>query len=299
MSWLQIKTLIRPEQAEQLEAWLLQAGACAITLTDAEDQPVFEPIRGTTPLWQSTQLTGLYDAKQDAEQMLHKMQQLWQSSYPETPMPTLQLEILEDKDWIREWMDSFQPMQMGQRLWVVPSWLKPPKADAVNLILDPGLAFGTGTHPTTKLCLQWLDSLDLENKTLLDFGCGSGILGIAGLLLGAKHAWGIDIDPQALQASQQNAERNHLDPAKFPVYYPEQCPSISCDLLVANILAGPLISLAEELAKRIKPGGKIALSGILDHQAKDVSQAYSPWFELDELTQEEDWVRITATRKGA
>ena len=244
MSWLQIKTLIRPEQADEFENWLVEAGACAITLTDAEDQPVFEPIRGTTPLWQSTQLTGLYDGKQNAEQMLQTMQQLWETSYPKIPMPTLQLEILEDKDWIREWMDSFHPMQMGQRLWIVPSWLKPPQPDAVNLILDPGLAFGTGTHPTTKLCLQWLDGLELEGKTLLDFGCGSGILGIAGLLLGAKQAWGTDIDPQALQASQQNAERNQLDPERFPVYYPEKCPSISCDVLVANILTSITSSCA-------------------------------------------------------
>lgn len=297
MSWLQIKTLICPEQAEQLENWLVEAGACAISLTDAEDQPVFEPIRGTTPLWQSTLLTGLYDGKQNAQQMLQNMQLLWQANYPNTAMPELQLEILEDKDWIREWMDSFKPMHMGERLWIVPSWLEAPDADAVNLILDPGLAFGTGTHPTTKLCLQWLASLNLENKTLLDFGCGSGILGIAGLLLGAKQAWGTDIDPQALQASQQNAERNDLNPQRFPVYYPEHCPDISCDVLVANILAGPLISLAEELAGRIKPGGMMALSGILSHQAEDVSCAYSPWFELDKPTQEDDWVRITGKRK--
>src|SRR5690554_685058 len=297
MSWLQIKTLINPEQAEAFENWLVDAGACAITLTDAEDQPVFEPIRGTTPLWQSTLLTGLYDGKQNADQMLHTMQALWQTNYPDKPMPELQLEILEDKDWIREWMDSFKPMHMGERLWIVPSWLEAPDADAVNLILDPGLAFGTGTHPTTKLCLQWLASLNLENKTLLDFGCGSGILGIAGLLLGAKQAWGTDIDPQALQASQQNAERNHLDPQRFPVYYPEKCPDISCDVLVANILAGPLISLAQELASRIKPGGSMALSGILSHQAEEVSRAYSPWFELDKPTQEDDWVRITGKRK--
>lgn len=299
MSWLQIKTLIRPEQAEQFENWLIEAGACAITLTDAEDQPVFEPIRGTTPLWQSTQLTGLYDGKQNAEQMLLTMQQLWQTDFPHLPMPTLQLEILEDKDWIREWMDSFHPMQMGKRLWIVPSWLKPPQPEAVNLILDPGLAFGTGTHPTTRLCLQWLDGLNLENKTLLDFGCGSGILGIAGLLLGAKQAWGTDIDPQALQASQQNAVRNQLDPQRFPVYYPENCPTISCDVLVANILAGPLISLAEELAGLVKLGGEIALSGILSHQAEEVSNAYSLWFELDKPTQEDDWIRITGRRKGA
>jgi ribosomal protein L11 methyltransferase len=294
---LQIKTLIRPEQAEQLEDWLLEAGACAITLTDAEDQPVFEPIRGTTPLWQSTQLTGLYDGNLDVDLMLNQLQQSWQALYPEISVPVLQVEILEDKDWIREWMDSFHPIRMGRRLWVVPSWHQPPEPNAVNLILDPGLAFGTGTHPTTALCLQWLDSLDLKNKTLLDFGCGSGILGIAGLLLGADQAWGIDIDPQALQASQQNAERNTIDPVRFPVYYPEDCPDISCDVLVANILAGPLISLSEELSGRIRPGGLLALSGILAHQAEDVAAAYRRWFELDAIINKDGWVRITGIRK--
>lgn len=298
MSWLQLKTLIRPEQAETLEDWLLDAGACAITLTDAEDEPVFEPVRGTTPLWNATRLTALYDGNQDVDTMLLQLAQSWQAQHPGQPIPQLQAEILEDKDWIREWMDSFHPLRMGQRLWVVPSWHQPPEADAVNLILDPGLAFGTGTHPTTALCLQWLDGLDLNNKSLLDFGCGSGILGIAGLLLGAAHAWGVDIDPQALQASRQNAERNGIDPARFPVYYPEHCPELTCDVLVANILAGPLISLETELANRIRPGGLLALSGILARQAEAVAQAYRNHFELDAITEQDGWVRITGTRKG-
>lgn len=298
MSWLQLKTLIRPEQAETLEDWLLEAGACAITLTDAEDEPVFEPVRGTTPLWNSTRLIALYDGNQDVDAMLLQLTQNWQAQHPDQPVPQLQAEILEDKDWIREWMDSFHPLRMGQRLWVVPSWHQPPEADAVNLILDPGLAFGTGTHPTTALCLQWLDGLDLEHKSLLDFGCGSGILGIAGLLLGAAQAWGVDIDPQALQASRQNAERNGIDPVRFPVYYPEHYPELTCDVLVANILAGPLISLETELASRIRPGGLLALSGILARQAEAVAQAYRNHFELDAITEQDGWVRITGTRKG-
>lgn len=298
MSWLQLKTLIRPEQAETLENWLLDAGACAITLTDAEDEPVFEPVRGTTPLWNATRLTALYDGNQDVDAMLLQLIRNWQAQHPDQPVPQLQAEILEDKDWIREWMDSFHPLRMGQRLWVVPSWHQPPAADAVNLILDPGLAFGTGTHPTTALCLQWLDGLNLENKSLLDFGCGSGILGIAGLLLGAAQAWGVDIDPQALQASHQNAERNGINPARFPVYYPEHCPELSCDVLVANILAGPLISLETQLASHIRPGGLLALSGILARQAEAVAQAYRNHFDLDAITEQDGWVRITGTRKG-
>ncbi|WP_404418148.1 50S ribosomal protein L11 methyltransferase [Marinospirillum sp.] len=297
MSWLQIKTLVSPEQAETLEDWLLEAGACAITLTDAEDNPVFEPIRGTTPLWQATCISGLYDGQQDAHAMQSRIQTRWEEVFPGLPVPRLQLEILEEKDWIREWMDSFSPLQMGQRLWVVPSWHQPPEPDAVNLLLDPGLAFGTGTHPTTALCLGWLDAQKLEGQTLLDFGCGSGILGIAGLLLGASQAWGVDIDPQALQASSQNAERNGLAAEAFPVYYPDACPKLQVDVLVANILAGPLIDLASSLAQKVKPGGKMALSGILAHQAEEVAQAYRPWFDLEPFQQKDDWVRITGQRK--
>ncbi|SFB81272.1 [LSU ribosomal protein L11P]-lysine N-methyltransferase [Marinospirillum celere] len=298
MSWLQIKTLVNPEQSAILEDWLLEAGACAITLTDAEDNPVFEPIRGTTPLWQATWITGLYDGQKDAQAMKKDIQQRWQATYPDQPAPELHLEILEDKDWIREWMDSFSPIQMGQRLWVVPSWHQPPEPKAVNLMLDPGLAFGTGTHPTTALCLAWLDAQDLEGKNLLDFGCGSGILGIAGLLLGASQAWGVDIDPQALEASRQNSSRNGLAKDAFPVYYPERCPELQVDVLIANILAGPLIDLAPTLAAKVKPKGLLALSGILAHQAHEVIQAYQPWFDLDPIQSKDEWVRITGQRKN-
>lgn len=296
MSWLQIKTLVPPSQAAQVEDWLMQAGACAITLTDAKDEPVFEPIRGTTPLWSSTQILGLYDGKLEASRLIQQLENQWHNTFPTLPPPQIQFEILEDKDWIREWMDSFQPLPMGQRLWVVPSWQTPPDPQAVNLLLDPGLAFGTGTHPTTALCLQWLDAQSLEGKQLLDYGCGSGILAIAGLLLGAEKAWGVDLDPQALQASHNNARLNQINVERFPVCYPEQCPAMSCDILVANILAGPLIDLAPSLALKLKPGGQLALSGILEHQAQAVMEAYQPWFELDDVAQQQEWVRISGRR---
>lgn len=298
MSWLQIKTLVSPDQATTLEDWLLEAGANAITLTDAEDNPVFEPIRGTTPLWQATWITGLYDGNQDAQAMQTSIQKRWQETFPDQPPLQLHLEILEEKDWIREWMDSFSPLQMGNRLWVVPSWHQPPNPQAVNLLLDPGLAFGTGTHPTTALCLAWLDAQSLNHKTLLDFGCGSGILGIAGLLLGAQQAWGIDIDPQALEASRQNALRNGLAEDAFPVYYPEHCPELQVDVVVANILAGPLIDLAPTLASKVKPGGLLALSGILDHQADAVIAAYQPWFDLEPVQSRDEWLRISGQRNN-
>ncbi|ODC03972.1 ribosomal protein L11 methyltransferase [Terasakiispira papahanaumokuakeensis] len=297
MSWLQIKTQVAPEDAEVIEDQLLEAGACAITLSDAQDTPVFEPIRGTTPLWATTVVTGLYDGNADAAQMQQQIHQWWTTHRPEAPALQLKVEILEDKDWIREWMDSFEPLKMGDRLWVVPSWLEPPEPEAVNLRLDPGLAFGTGTHPTTALCLEWLDQQRLQGQNVIDFGCGSGILGIAALLLGASQAWGTDIDPQALEASRENARRNHLDPARFPVYFPEQCPEIQADTLVANILAGPLIDLAPTLARLVRSGGQLLLSGILAHQAEAIIEAYQPWFEMQPPVQREDWVRLTGQKR--
>lgn len=297
MSWLQVSTLVKPEEATNFENWLVTAGATAITLTDALDNPVYEPERGTTPLWEATRITALYDAKLDAQILLSQLNNLWKQQYPQLTPPEIKLEILEDKDWIREWMDSFKPMHLGGSLWVVPSWLTPPDPSAVNLILDPGLAFGTGTHPTTRLCLQWLAQQDLTGKNLLDFGCGSGILGIAGLLLGAKQAWGVDIDPQALQASQANAQRNNLPASSFPVYYPENCPSLSCEVVMANILAGPLISLAEVIAAKVAPKGWLVLSGILAQQAEEVMQAYAAWFDFSAPVQDEDWMLLSAQRR--
>lgn len=297
MSWLQIKTQVAPEDADVIEDQLLEAGACAITLSDAQDTPVFEPIRGTTPLWATTVVTGLYDGNADAAQMQQQIHQWWTTHHPEAPPLQLKVEILEDKDWIREWMDSFEPLKMGDRLWVVPSWLEPPEPEAVNLRLDPGLAFGTGTHPTTALCLEWLDQQPLQGQTVIDFGCGSGILGIAALLLGATQAWGTDIDPQALEASRENARRNHLNPDRFPVYFPEQCPEVQADTLVANILAGPLIDLAPTLASHVRSGGQLLLSGILAHQAEAVIEAYQPWFDMQPPVNRDDWIRLTGQKR--
>lgn len=194
-------------------------------------------------------------------------------------------------------MDNFHPMRFGERLWIVPSWHAAPEPDAVNLLLDPGLAFGTGTHPTTSLCLQWLDAQQLQGKTLIDFGCGSGILAIAGLLLGAEHAVGTDIDIQALEASRDNARRNQIADERFDLYLPEQMPDTPADVLVANILAGPLVSLAPRLASLVKPGGLLALSGILAEQTDEILQAYRADFELDPVADQEGWIRVSGRRR--
>ncbi|MEH6471666.1 MAG: 50S ribosomal protein L11 methyltransferase [Halopseudomonas sp.] len=301
MPWLQLKLETPPQLSEQYEDLLLEAGACAVTLEDAADQPLFEPERGTTPLWDSTRLIGLFDAETDMNLVLTLLKHGHQQIAPETPLPPHKTELVEDKDWEREWMDNFHPMQFGQRLWVCPSTKPIPDPSAANLILDPGLAFGTGTHPTTALCLEWLDQQELNNATLIDYGCGSGILGIAGLLLGASKMIGTDIDPQALLASRDNAQRNNIDDSRVELYYPNQLAEhdtqACADILVANILAGPLVELANTLQTLVKPGGKLALSGVLASQTEQLIEAYSPWFELEAAVTREDWVRLTGVRR--
>ena len=302
MPWLQLKAHIAPEQAEFLEELLLDEGATAIGLQDAHDDPVFEPERGTTPLWEDTILTGLYDDLEGVESMLERIEAAWSEQMPGEPCPTIEYELLADRDWEREWMDDFTPLRMGQRLWIVPSWHEPPEADAVNLILDPGLAFGTGTHPTTALCLEWLDELavtgHLAQQTVLDVGCGSGILAIAALKLGASHADATDIDPQALQASRDNAERNGIAESNLNLYYPEQLSDGGdYPIVTANILAGPLVELAPMIAGHVAPGGRIALSGVLANQANEVYEAYAAQgIAMDEPVIREGWVRLSGLR---
>lgn len=292
MPWLQVRLAISPEQAETYEDALLEVGAVSVTFMDAEDQPIFEPELNTTPLWSHTHLLALFEADTDAEHVLAHLRLLTDAELPEHMS-----EIIEDQDWERSWMDNFQPMRFGQRLWIVPSWHAAPEPEAVNLLLDPGLAFGTGTHPTTALCLEWLDSQDLKDCNLLDFGCGSGILAIAALLLGAKQAVGTDIDVQALEASRDNAGRNNIAPERFELYLPEDMPAQQADVLVANILAGPLVALAPQLATLIKTGGRLALSGILAEQGEEVAAAYADTFELDPIANRDGWVRITGRRR--
>ncbi|WP_415890518.1 50S ribosomal protein L11 methyltransferase [Neptuniibacter sp. SY11_33] len=296
MPWLQIKIKTNPDQSEPYEDLLLSAGCAAVTFEDSEDQPIFEPDLGTTPLWKNTTITGLFAAEHDLEETLKYIKQGHEQLFPEIPAPSIKAEILEDKDWEREWMDNYHPMQFGERLWVCPSWREPPQADAVNLMLDPGLAFGTGTHPTTALCLEWLDQNISDTNFLIDYGCGSGILGIAGLLLGAKRAIGVDIDPQALQATKDNLARNQLQDDSLHVYMPENTPSEKAEILVANILAGPLVQLAPTLEALVSPGGKLCLSGLLSPQATEIIDTYSEWFDLDPIAEKEGWIRVTGTK---
>ncbi|WP_417661699.1 50S ribosomal protein L11 methyltransferase [Pseudomonas sp.] len=292
MPWLQVRLAITPEQAPTYEDALLEVGAVSVTFMDAEDNPIFEPELNTTPLWSHTHLLALFEADTDTDALLAHLQLLTGGALPEH-----QVEEIADQDWERSWMDNFKPMRFGQRLWIVPSWTDAPEPDAVNLLLDPGLAFGTGTHPTTALCLEWLDGQPLNDCSVIDFGCGSGILAIAALLLGAPHAVGTDIDPQALEASRDNAGRNGIDPARFPLYLPADMPQEPADVVVANILAGPLVALAPQITTLVKAGGRLALSGILAEQAEDVRAAYAADFDLDPTASNDGWVRISGVRR--
>ncbi len=297
MPWIQLTFHTDKHHSEQAEQALLDLGALSVTLKDAEDQPVLEPLPGETPLWDQIILTGLFDADIDSQAIGEQLQQTLRQLQPDSQNNSaIKIEALEDKDWIRAWMDDYKPMQFGERLWVCPRHLPPPQPGAVNLMLDPGLAFGTGTHPTTALCLQWLDQHPPQNKRVLDFGCGSGVLAIAALLLGADHADATDIDPQALTATRNNAEANQVSD-RVNTYAVQELPSAQYDIVLANILAGPLQELAPQLAEHCKSGGNIVLSGILETQAEKIIEAYSPWFELEPVAIKDEWIRVSGQKK--
>ncbi|MBD9643806.1 MULTISPECIES: 50S ribosomal protein L11 methyltransferase [Pantoea] len=293
MPWIQIKINSTGENAETLSDALMEVGAVSVTFQDTHDNPVYEPLPGETLLWGDTDVIGLFDAETEMSDVVAELSQhpLLGSAFRH------KIEQIEDKDWEREWMDNFHPMRFGERLWICPSWRDVPDPNAVNVMLDPGLAFGTGTHPTTSMCLTWLDGLDLQGKTVIDFGCGSGILAIAALKLGAAQAIGIDIDPQAIQASRDNAERNGVS-ERLALYLPHQQPeNLQADVVVANILAGPLRELAPLISVLPKAGGHLGLSGVLASQAESVCEAYAERFELDAVAEKEEWCRITGVRR--
>ena len=296
MTWLQLRLDTHPGEVEDLEARLLASGAVAVTMEDNADQPVLEPGVGETPLWGQTRLTGLYPADTDMRQVL--------AAFPDDLLERAnqRVEILEDKDWEREWMQHYRPMPFGKRLWVCPSWLQPPDPGAINLLLDPGLAFGTGTHPTTALCLAQLDSMDLAGCDIVDYGCGSGILAVAALRLGAAFALAVDNDPQALVATRDNAGRNGIAAAGMEVVLPDavdhQAWSGRASLVIANILAGPLMELADTLAAFLRPGGTLLLSGLLDTQAAALCEHYADRINLQVAGEKDGWVCLRGNLPG-
>ncbi|GIA88482.1 50S ribosomal protein L11 methyltransferase [Vibrio cholerae] len=295
MPWIQIKLNATNDNAEAIGDMLMEeTGAVSVTFLDAKDTPVFEPLPGETRLWGDTDVVALYEADMDTSLILQQIK----ASNMLAEGFAHKVEQVEDKDWEREWMDNFHPMQFGRRLWICPSWREVPDPKAVNVMLDPGLAFGTGTHPTTALCLEWLDNLDLSGKTVIDFGCGSGILAIAAIKLGAAKVIGIDIDPQALLASKDNAARNGVED-QIDVYLPKDQPEgLVADVVVANILAGPLRELSPIIKGLLKPGGQLAMSGILDTQAESVAEFYRDDLELDPIAEKSEWCRISGRKLG-
>jgi ribosomal protein L11 methyltransferase len=280
---------------DTVEAIFARHGACSITLTDAGDKPVLEPAPGETPLWAEMRITGLFSSDTNLDELRSDLLQ----SLPIDVLPAHEASDLEDRDWEREWLKDFGPMQFGSRLWICPGDSTVDEQDAVVVRLDPGLAFGTGTHPTTALCLEWLDSLNLDATSMLDYGCGSGVLAIAAVLLGSEQVVAMDIDPQAVTATSDNAVRNNIN-EKLSVVGDANDVSGTFDVVVANILAGPLIELAESIAAHVKDGCMLALSGILSEQINDVLGAYRPWIEFDEPVCREQggqtWARLTGRR---
>lgn len=300
MPYLELTLTCSEQDQPRYEAALEDVGALSITLLDAaaetpNERAILEPGVGETPLWQQIQLNALFDHQVNPDAVLAALE----AFDGELALDAASFREVEDQAWERVWMDEYKPMAFGRRLWVYPWNIEPEglPADAVVLRLDPGLAFGSGTHPTTALCLEWLEAQALQHQPLLDFGCGSGILAIAGLKLGATTALGIDNDPQAVLATRDNAERNGVGD-RLAVCLPEAAPSGRFPLVVANILADALDALAEQLAERCAPGGQIALSGILKGQEQALIERYSPWFEALSVCQREDWVRIDGRRRA-
>jgi ribosomal protein L11 methyltransferase len=297
MPFLQITLTIGEADPEPFEDALLAAGASSITLEDAGDDPVLEPAPGATPLWPRVRVKALFDASAQVDDVLASVR-AEVGALPETSV-----DLIADRIWEREWLKDFRAMRFGRRLWICPGGQRP-KADQAGeapclIELDPGLAFGTGAHPTTGLCLAWLDGADLHGRRVIDYGCGSGVLAIAALKLGASSALGVDIDAQALLATHDNAQRNGVAERLVAQLASAQIESASADVLLANILAGPLEELAPHLASIVRPGGHIVLSGVLVAQAARVQSRYEDWFTFEASETREGWARLVGVRSPA
>ena len=279
---------------ESLEEWLFDHGALAVSLEDNANEPLLEPGPGETPLWQNVVLKALFAGDADLSSIKAVLPRTLLAENSKS-----EVSRLEDREWTRVWMDDFAPIQMGPRLWVCPSWAVPPDEALVNVMLDPGLAFGTGTHATTAMCLGALDAAVSGGESVVDYGCGSGILAIAALKLGASKALGVDNDPQALAASRDNAARNQVSTDQFDVVMPEDdllsAWSNAASVVVANILAGPLLSLAHELIELTAPGGRLLLTGVLEEQAAKLIEHYEH-VGLDVADRRDGWVLLSGVK---
>lgn len=295
MSWLSVKISAKNHDGDLISDTLMDLGALSASIEDAnaetpDEQAIFgEPGDPPPGVWRDNVVTALLDQSADVAEIMQSL-----STQLKLPLLDYTVETVEEQDWVRMTQSQFDPIRIRDDLWIVPSWHESPNPDGLNIVLDPGLAFGTGSHPTTHLCLSWLKDVILPTQSVLDYGCGSGILAIAAKKLGADDVVGTDIDEQAIISSQFNAEQNQVD---IPFYLPKVLPRLQSDIVVANILSSALMVLAPALAGYCKAGGKIALSGILKEQAQMVSAIYAEWFDMDEPIFMESWTLLTGTRK--
>ncbi len=292
MTWWQFSLNCQASELEQIEGLMQDLGALSLSLGDAGDEPIYEPLPGTTPVWQESIVTATFDAIVAPEVLYQQIS----AALPDHLVNSLRQHSLQDQDWEQAYKQHFHPIQCAPDLWIVPSWSNPPDPQATIIELDPGLAFGTGSHPTTALCLAWLAARRPDGMQVIDYGCGSGILAIAALKLGASRVRAVDIDAQALSASEANIRVNGIDADRIPLSLPEAMDNSPVDLLMANILAGPLVELASVFANLVKSGSYILLSGILKPQLEDIQLAYQPFFRLDPAQSREDWVCISGQR---
>jgi ribosomal protein L11 methyltransferase len=305
MSWVTLIIETDAAHAETLSDALLEQGALSVDIHDAaadtaDEQMLFgEPGELRGEIWQHAEVSALFNADADIVEILRNVASIVQADQPLNH----RIERIEEQDWVRLTQSQFDPIQISARLWIVPTWHASPDPAAINLILDPGLAFGTGSHPTTQLCLRWLDQNLQPGATVVDYGCGSGILAIAALKLGARHVTGIDIDPQAIKASEENALRNQCDPPGFQFATAYQVTERNsqaldrADVVVANILANPLVLLAPLLAQIVRQHGHIVLSGILKEQAEEVRNTYQQWFNMNIAGEQEGWVLLSGVKR--
>ena len=292
-SWLQCICHTTKKASQTLEKVFEGAGALSITWQDAKDNPVLEPLPGETPLWDSLVITALFEADAD----LTALTDVLDAHRDDWEIQQYSIEPLQDQVWERVWMKDYHPMKFGDNLWIYPSNHPMPDDNSVKIHLDPGLAFGTGTHPTTALCLEWLDQNPPHQLDVFDYGCGSGVLAIAAAKLGAKHIVATDIDPQGLTATLDNMQRNDIPDSAIERCLPEDCPDAQADLMIANILCGPLIELHPQLSALTKKNGLIVLSGILSEQQESIIETYSSDFKNFDVKILDNWVRISATKK--
>jgi len=291
MPWLQSHLTVDKTQVPLIELLFDNLGALSVTLEDAADEAMLEPGPGETPLWSATCVSALFHGNTDADGLRMAINQALNAETSRR----LSLEVLEDREWERAWLDNFKPMRFGQRLWICPTGMTVDAPEAVVVSLDPGLAFGTGTHPTTALCLQWLDGADLDGKTVIDFGCGSGVLAIAALKLGATRVVAIDHDPQALLAARSNAELNGVA-ERLTVQGSNAPPPASADVVLANILANVLVDLAPRIEPLVGPKGQLVMSGILEDQVPGVVAAYSGHLDFAPAVLQDGWARLDGHR---